>query len=80
MVNGLAHGVLMFNSNGMDVALTSSDITFKMIGGVVDLYVFAGTSPRDVVAQVLLTHSLPHSNRNIGSHRVTPMRCNSTPK
>ena len=52
MVNGLAHGVLMYNSNGMDVALTSSDITFKMIGGVVDLYVFAGTSPRDVVAQV----------------------------
>lgn len=52
MVNGLAHGVLMFNSNGMDVALTSSDITFKMIGGVVDLYVFTGSSPREVVAQV----------------------------
>lgn len=52
MVKGLAHGVLMFNSNGMDVTLTSSDIAFRMIGGVVDLYIFSGSSPRDVVAQV----------------------------
>lgn len=52
MVNGRSHGVMMMNSNGMDISVASSTITFQMIGGIVDLYVFAGTTPRNVVDQV----------------------------
>ena len=43
----------MLNSNGMDVTVGAADIAFAMIGGVVDLYVFAGSSPSEVVQQVL---------------------------
>eukprot|EP01038_Epipyxis_sp_PR26KG_P009449 gene9449-12733_t len=51
MVNGAAHGAMMMNSNGMDVDLQQNSITFKMIGGIIDLYVFAGSTPSQVVSQ-----------------------------
>jgi len=34
-------------SNGMDVTLSSGLLTFKVIGGVIDLFVFDGPNPND---------------------------------
>lgn len=51
MVDGVAHGAMLVNSNGMDVNLQDTSLTFKTNGGIFDLYVFNGPTPADVVRQ-----------------------------
>ena len=49
---GLCHGVMLVNSNGMDVVLTSDTLQFRAIGGILDLYLLMGPTPMDVLNQM----------------------------
>lgn len=50
--SGEAHGVFLLNSNAMDIVLQPLPaLTYRVIGGVLDLYVFLGPTPNDVVRQ-----------------------------
>lgn len=48
---GNTHGVFLMNSNGMDVVLTQSSISYRILGGVLDFYFFLGPTPREVLQQ-----------------------------
>ena len=49
---GLCHGVMILNSNAMDIEITSSTLQIRAVGGVLDLYFFMGPSPMDVLNQM----------------------------
>jgi alpha-glucosidase (family GH31 glycosyl hydrolase) len=49
--DGQAHGVLMWNSNAMDVVLHPEWVSFRLTGGIVDLFILLGPTPRDVIEQ-----------------------------
>uniref|UniRef100_A0A8C1RTQ0 Si:ch73-12o23.1 n=1 Tax=Cyprinus carpio TaxID=7962 RepID=A0A8C1RTQ0_CYPCA len=52
--DGMAHGFFMLNSNAMDVALQPAPaLTWRMIGGILDFYIFLGPDPSSVIAQYL---------------------------
>lgn len=52
--DGKAHGVLLMNSNAMDITVQPERvITFRTIGGIFDFYVFLGSSPADVLQQYM---------------------------
>jgi lysosomal alpha-glucosidase len=48
---GEAYGVFVFNSNAMDIVLQPGALTYRIIGGVLDVYVFTGPTPAAVVQQ-----------------------------
>jgi len=51
--NASANGVFFLNSHGMDVRFPESGqyIEYSVIGGIVDLFFFAGPTPADVARQ-----------------------------
>ncbi|KAJ7422607.1 hypothetical protein WISP_37226 [Willisornis vidua] len=50
--DGNAHGVLLLNSNAMDVTFQPTPaLTYRTIGGILDFYVFLGPTPELVVQQ-----------------------------
>ncbi|KAF5888798.1 lysosomal alpha-glucosidase-like [Clarias magur] len=52
--DGLSHGSFLLNSNAMDVVLQPAPaLTWRTIGGILDLYVFLGPDPGSVVSEYL---------------------------
>ncbi len=50
-MSGHVHGMLMWNSNAMDVTLGQNNMTWRMTGGVLDMFWFMGLTPEDVSQQ-----------------------------
>ncbi|XP_076451187.1 lysosomal alpha-glucosidase-like isoform X2 [Babylonia areolata] len=53
---GNAHGVFLFSSNALEVALQpyaggEGGVTYRSLGGILDFFVFTGPSPLEVVEQ-----------------------------
>lgn len=49
--DGTSHGVFLLNSNAIEVALNPASLTFRVLGGVLDLYFFLGPTPEEVLSQ-----------------------------
>ncbi|CAF3950314.1 unnamed protein product, partial [Rotaria sp. Silwood2] len=63
--DGQAFGVLIFNSNAQDYKLDEfendqSILTYRTIGGILDIFFFAGPRPEDVIRQYQLVIGYPY--------------------
>ena len=51
MQRGKTHGVFLHNSNALEVEFGSEKVTFRTTGGIIDLFIFLGSGPDEVVQQ-----------------------------
>ena len=63
--DGQTFGVLIFNSNAQDYKLNEyednqSMLTYRTLGGILDLFVFAGPRPEDVIRQYQMVIGKPY--------------------
>lgn len=54
-----AYGAFMMNSSPMEVILEEDYLTYKLTSGLVNLYVFNGPRPREVIIQMQKTFGMP---------------------
>jgi len=50
-----AHGVYLRNTHGQEVLLRDKNLTWRTIGGSIDLYIFSGPTPQEVTKQYVST-------------------------
>lgn len=50
--SGDAFGFFLLNSNGMDIIPADDRLSWRIIGGIVDLFILAGPTPKDVLDQL----------------------------
>ena len=60
LASGSAHGVFVRSSNGMDVLVSGAKIQFRVIGGILEWYVFTGPTPEQVIQQYHAVIGRPH--------------------
>ena len=63
--DGQAFGVFIFNSNAQDYKLDEygidqSLLTYRTIGGILDIFLFAGPSPEEVIRQYQMVIQTPY--------------------
>ena len=46
-----SHGVYIRNANGQDILLRSKSLTWRSLGGAMDLYFLSGPTPKEVIQQ-----------------------------
>lgn len=54
-----SHGVYLRNAHGQEILLRPSNITWRTLGGSIDLYFFSGSSQAEVTSQYLNVVGLP---------------------
>lgn len=54
-----SHGVYLRNSHGMEVLMGENNVTWRTLGGDIDLYFFSGPTQPDVTSQYLSQIGLP---------------------
>lgn len=71
-----SHGVALLNSNGMDIRIDHSPsrgqyLEYNVLGGIVDLYIFSGSTPFDVARQYSALSGTPPLMPffSLGSHQ-----------
>ena len=55
----LSHGVYLRNAHGQEILLRPENVTWRTIGGSIDLYFFAGPSQPEVTSKYLDVIGLP---------------------
>lgn len=50
--DGSSHGILLLNSNAMEVIISEDRLSWRVTGGMIDLYIMMGPTPAAVLEQL----------------------------